>query len=112
MSRFLTNPKREDLPNSRFCFTSAGGHLNPAARQHGIENPMGMHAGDMPNIQVGSDGALAFEVLNPAVTLRPGVNSLFKEGGTALVLHGGADDHTSDPAGNAGPRIACGVVTH
>jgi Cu-Zn family superoxide dismutase len=93
-------------------FTSAGGHFNPAARQHGIENAMGMHAGDMPNVQVGADGALAFEVLNPAVTLGPGANSLLKEGGTALVLHGGADDYASDPAGNAGPRIACGVISN
>lgn len=92
-------------------FASAGGHFNPTGRQHGIENAMGMHAGDMPNLQVGADGRLTVEVLAPDVTLKPGANSLFKEGGTALVLHGGADDHTSDPAGNAGPRIACGVIT-
>lgn len=93
-------------------FTSAGGHFNPAAKQHGIENPMGMHAGDMPNVQVGAEGNLTFDVLNSGVTLGNGANSLFKEGGTALVLHGGADDYKSDPAGNAGPRIACGVITH
>ncbi len=94
-------------------FTSAGGHFNPATKQHGMLNGMGMHAGDMPNVQVGSDGALTFDVLNPSITLKAGApNSLFKEGGTALVLHGGADDYKSDPAGNAGARMACGVVTH
>jgi Cu-Zn family superoxide dismutase len=93
-------------------FTSAGGHFNPAAKQHGVENMSGMHAGDMPNVQVAADGALTFDVFNADVTLKPGTNSLFKEGGTALVLHGGADDYKSDPAGNAGPRIACGIITH
>lgn len=92
-------------------FTSAGGHFNPAAKQHGIANEMGMHAGDMPNVDVPADGNLSFDVLNPNVTLKSGANSLFKDGGTALVMHGGADDYKSDPAGNAGPRIACGVIT-
>jgi Cu-Zn family superoxide dismutase len=93
-------------------FTSAGGHFNPATMQHGLLNPAGMHAGDMPNVQVPADGNATFDVLNPGVTLKPGLNSLFKEGGTAIVLHGGADDYKSDPAGSAGPRIACGVITH
>ncbi len=93
-------------------FTSAGGHFNPTAKQHGMSNDMGMHAGDMPNIVVGSDGMVTFDVLNSAVTLKSGANSLFKDGGTALMIHGGADDYKGDPAGNAGPRIACGVVTH
>lgn len=94
-------------------FTSAGGHFNPASKQHGAMNEMGMHAGDMPNVIVPADGNLAFDVLNEAVTLKSGVpNSLFKDGGTALMLHGGADDYKGDPAGNAGPRIACGVISH
>jgi len=93
-------------------FASAGGHFNPATMQHGLINPMGMHAGDMPNVVVPADGSVTFDVLNPSVTLKAGSNSLFKEGGTAIVLHGGADDYKSDPAGNAGARIACGVVTH
>ena len=75
-------------------------------------NEMGMHAGDMPNVVVPADGNLTFDVLNPNVTLKAGPNSLFKDGGTALMLHGGADDYKGDPAGNAGPRIACGVITH
>jgi superoxide dismutase, Cu-Zn family len=93
-------------------FTSAGGHFNPATKQHGIENDMGMHAGDMPNVQVPADGNLTFDVLNPNITLQAGANSLFKAGGTAILLHATADDYKSDPAGNAGARIACGVVTH
>jgi Cu-Zn family superoxide dismutase len=93
-------------------FTTAGGHFNPDAKQHGMLNAMGMHAGDMPDVEVPADGSLTFDVLNPNVTLKPGANSLFKDGGTALMLHGGADDYKSDPAGNAGPRIACGVITH
>lgn len=94
-------------------FTSAGGHFNPDSKQHGISNDMGMHAGDMPNIMIPADGNLIFDVFNSGVTLKQGTpNSLFKDGGTALMLHGAADDYKSDPAGNAGPRIACGVVTH
>jgi Cu-Zn family superoxide dismutase len=92
-------------------FTTAGGHFNPDSKQHGALNEMGMHAGDMPDVEVPADGNLTFDVLNPGVTLKPGANSLFKDGGTALMLHGGADDYKSDPAGNAGPRIACGVIT-
>jgi Cu-Zn family superoxide dismutase len=91
-------------------FTSAGGHFNPTTMMHGMLNPTGMHAGDMPNVQVPADGSVTFDVLNPAVTLKPGINSLFKDGGTAIVVHGGADDYKSDPAGNAGARIACGVI--
>ena len=92
-------------------FTTAGGHFNPDSKQHGALNEMGMHAGDMPDIEVPADGNLTFDVLNPGVTLKAGANRLFKDGGTALMLHGGADDYKSDPAGNAGPRIACGVIT-
>jgi Cu-Zn family superoxide dismutase len=92
-------------------FTTAGGHFNPDAKQHGALNAMGMHAGDMTDVEVPADGNLTFDVLNPNVTLKAGANSLFKDGGTALMLHGGADDYKSDPAGNAGPRIACGVIT-
>ena len=93
-------------------FTTAGGHLNPDSKQHGMMNDMGMHAGDMPNLMVPADGNITFDILLPNVTLQAGPNGLFKDGGTAIVLHGGPDDYKSDPAGNAGPRIACGVVTH
>ncbi|MES1256113.1 MAG: superoxide dismutase family protein [Acidobacteriota bacterium] len=92
-------------------FTTAGGHFNPAAKQHGIVNPMGMHAGDMPNIEVPAGGQLTFDVLAEGVTLAAGPNSVFDADGSALVLHQTGDDYKSDPAGNAGTRIACGVIT-
>lgn len=91
-------------------FTSAGGHFNPTSKEHGIENPRGMHAGDMPNVNVPADGRLTFERLAEHVTLAAGPASLFDDDGSALVLHAGADDYTSDPAGDAGARLACGVV--
>jgi superoxide dismutase, Cu-Zn family len=92
-------------------FTTAGGHFNPATKQHGITNPMGMHAGDMPNIEVPMGGRLTFDVLAPNVTLAAGPTSVFDADGSALVIHATADDYKTDPAGNAGARIACGIVT-
>jgi superoxide dismutase, Cu-Zn family len=93
------------------AFTTAGGHFNPAAKQHGAENAMGMHAGDLPNITVPASGNLTFDALVADVTLKPGANSLLDADGSALVLHATGDDYKGDPAGNAGARIACGVVT-
>jgi len=94
-------------------FESAGGHFNPTGKQHGLENPAGPHAGDAHNIEISSDGSLETTILNKHVTLRQGkANSLFKPGGTALVVHALPDDNKTDPAGEAGPRIACGVITH
>jgi Cu-Zn family superoxide dismutase len=92
------------------AFTSAGPHFNPASKQHGLENPAGHHAGDMPNITVGANGTLEKTITNTGVTLGSGANSLFANGGTALVVHAKADDLKTDPAGNAGDRIACGVI--
>lgn len=93
-------------------FASAGGHFNPFGKQHGLENPAGPHAGDLPNITVAPDGTAKVEMLTKLVTLKVGPkNSLFKPGGTSLVIHAGPDDYVTDPAGNAGPRIACGVIT-
>ncbi|AAC06553.1 superoxide dismutase family protein [Aquifex aeolicus] len=92
-------------------FKSAKGHFNPYGKKHGLLNPEGPHAGDMPNIYTDDKGNVRVQVLNPFVTLKKGEkNSLFKEGGTALVIHSGPDDYKSDPAGNAGKRIACGVI--
>lgn len=93
------------------AFTTAGGHFNPSMKQHGIQNPMGMHAGDLPNVQVPASGALTFDFFAAGVTLKAGGSSLMDADGSALVLHQGADDYKSDPAGNAGNRIACGVVS-
>lgn len=93
------------------AFTSAGPHFNPTAKQHGAKNPAGKHAGDLPNLSIGADGTGAITVVEPGVTLGEGAHSLFHPGGTALVVHASVDDEVTDPAGNAGPRIACGVIT-
>jgi Cu-Zn family superoxide dismutase len=93
------------------AFTSAGPHFNPTGKKHGLQNPEGHHAGDMPNITIPASGTLEKTVVNKNVTLGSGANSLFANGGTALVVHASADDLKSDPAGNAGARIACGVIT-
>ena len=92
-------------------FQTAGGHFNPFGKQHGLKNPQGPHAGDLPNLVVGEDGKETLETINTLVTLKPGKNSLFQPGGTSLVIHAGPDDYMTDPAGHAGARIACGVIT-
>src|SRR5262249_31827372 len=92
-------------------FTSAGGHFNPTNAQHGFDNPRGPHAGDLPNINVDADGQGHLAYAAPLVSLRAGPASLLGGRGTALVLHEGEDDNRTDPAGNSGTRIACGVVT-
>jgi Cu-Zn family superoxide dismutase len=92
-------------------FTSAGPHLNPDGKHHGLENPEGPHAGDIPNIKVGPQGTVTTTVIAPGVTLEDDSHSVFSNGGTALVIHAKADDMKSDPAGNAGDRIACGVIS-
>jgi len=91
-------------------FASAGGHFNPFGKHHGLKNPQGPHAGDLPSLMVGADGKGALEAVAAQVTLKPGKNSLFQPGGTSLVIHEKADDDMTDPAGNAGPRIACGAI--
>jgi len=91
-------------------FTTAGPHFNPENKQHGTENPMGAHAGDLPSFDVYKDGTAHLSVMASHVTLGAGENSLFHPGGTALVIHEKADDNKTDPAGNAGARIACGVI--
>ena len=92
------------------AFTSAGGHFNPTGMHHGMQNPQGPHAGDMANITVKQNGALTTTIRNNRVSLGEGENSVFANGGTALVIHAKPDDMKSDPAGNAGDRIACGVI--
>jgi Cu-Zn family superoxide dismutase len=92
-------------------FTSAGGHFNPESKKHGKMAPDGAHAGDMPNLTIPASGELSIDVVNAAVTLEKGKpNSVFKPDGTALVIHAAADDYKTDPTGNAGDRIACGVI--
>lgn len=94
------------------AFASAGGHFNPTGAHHGVNNSMDPHPhlGDMPNLTVGADGKGSATVVLKGVTLGDGANSLFHDGGTSIVIHAKADDLMSDPSGNSGDRIACGVV--
>ncbi|RRA50099.1 superoxide dismutase family protein [Acidipila sp. EB88] len=94
-------------------FKSAGPHFNPTGKQHGIDNAMGHHAGDLPlNLNVGDDGMVKKDFTTKDITLDPhAANSVFANGGTSLMVHMGADDMKSDPAGNAGAREACGVIS-
>lgn len=92
-------------------FTTAGPHFNPANKKHGMMNPEGHHAGDMPNLTINANGKGTFNAVIKEITLAgDGANSLFHAGGTALVIHEKEDDMKSDPAGNAGNRLACGLV--
>lgn len=93
-------------------FKSAGGHFNPAGKKHGIKNPEGHHNGDLPlNLTVGADGTVKKSFLAQDISLDPSAaNSVFANGGTAIVVHEKADDMMTDPTGNAGNRIACGVI--
>jgi superoxide dismutase, Cu-Zn family len=93
------------------AFTSAGPHFNPEKKKHGLQNPEGPHAGDMMNFTVGKNGTAKTTVVASNASLGEGADSVFTNGGTALVIHAKADDMKSDPAGNAGDRIACGVIT-
>jgi superoxide dismutase, Cu-Zn family len=92
------------------AFTSAGPHFNPDMKKHGKDNPEGPHAGDLNNLEVRADGTAEASFLDKSVTLGDGPNSLFHDGGTALVIHEKADDYKTDPAGNSGARIACGPI--
>jgi superoxide dismutase, Cu-Zn family len=92
-------------------FTSAGPHFNPDQKKHGLKSSEGHHAGDMANIVVPANGNLTQTVVNKDITLeKDKPNSVFQNGGTAIVVHANKDDEMTDPAGNAGDRIACGVI--
>ena len=92
-------------------FTSAGGHFNPRSKKHGLMAADGHHAGDMPNLHIPASGELAIEVLNSDITLDKGKpNSVFDADGSALVIHANKDDYKTDPTGEAGGRIVCGVL--
>ena len=103
---FHQNPKCEG-PD----FKSAGGHFNPESKKHGLESPEGHHAGDLKNIAVDAQGKAKLQFEATDVTLGEGNNSLFSNGGTALVIHANAEDYKTDPSGNSGDRIACVVIT-
>jgi len=92
-------------------FTSATGHFNPMNKKHGMQNPEGAHAGDMNNFTVDAKGNAKTTITNKNVTMGSEPNSIYANGGTALMIHAAADDMKTDPAGNAGARIACGTIT-
>jgi superoxide dismutase, Cu-Zn family len=92
-------------------FKSAGGHFNPHHKAHGKLNTNGAHAGDLDNIVADAKGNVHSEQVAKGVTLAKGqLHSLFKSGGTSLVIHEGPDDLKTDPAGNSGKRVACGAI--
>ena len=91
-------------------FQSAGPHFNPDGKKHGLENPEGHHAGDHANITIGADGKASFRTGSKDVTWADGPHSIFTNGGLSLVIHAKPDDQKTDPAGNSGDRIACGVI--
>src|SRR5687768_5761612 len=92
-------------------FESAGAHFNPESKLHGLKNPKGPHAGDMNNFTVKRNGTANSTVVNQHVHLAAGGPSLYTNGGTSLVIHAAADDQKTDPSGNSGDRIACGVIS-
>jgi len=87
-------------------FTSAGAHWNPAGKKHGMNNPAGPHAGDLPNVEVAANGVLGATLVLPNASMA----SLLDADGAALVIHAAADDYMTDPSGNSGARIACAVI--
>lgn len=92
-------------------FESAGAHFNPTYMKHGFDHPEGPHAGDLPNLEVGEDGKVQESFVNEMVTLKTGEpNSLLREGGTSLMIHADPDDNISQPSGDSGARIVCGVI--
>jgi superoxide dismutase, Cu-Zn family len=91
-------------------FESAGGHLNPGGRQHGLVNSAGPHAGDLTNLAARADGTARIEAFAPLVTLGTGADGLLGGDGASLVVHANRDDHRTDPTGNSGDRIACAVL--
>ena len=92
-------------------FKSAGGHFNPENKKHGFFNPEGPHAGDLLNFEVSEEGKAEAEMTTNLVTLeKDAPNSLLKNDGTTVVVHKGADDYLTDPAGHSGPRVACGII--
>ena len=91
-------------------FAGAGGHFNPTAKKHGLSSPDGPHAGDLEALTIDSFGHGSFTAVDPRITLTPGPNSLLDADGSAIVLHALPDDQRTDPSGNSGARIACGVI--
>ena len=97
-------------PATGSAFFSAGPHFNPQGNEHGLRNPEGPHAGDLPNLKVGPGGVGFLHATNDRITLGEGPNSLFDGDGSSIVIHANRDDQVTDPTGNSGARIACGVI--
>ena len=93
------------------AFTSAGSHVNPTSRQHGLNNPAGPHDGDLPNLEIGADSRGTLSTTTGRVRLTTGAASLLDADGSALVIHANQDDQVTDPFGNSGARRLCGVIT-
>jgi Cu-Zn family superoxide dismutase len=91
-------------------FKSAGGHFNPSGKTHGFSSPHGWHAGDLPNVYADAQGSVQVEIFAPQLSLQGGEHPLLDRDGAAFIIHDHADDQRSDPAGDAGDRIACGVI--
>ena len=91
-------------------FTTAGAHFNPDKKQHGTMNPQGPHAGDLPNLTIATGGTGRLETLSERITLAAGPTSVFDADGSSIIVHTGPDDFRTDPSGNSGGRIACGVI--
>jgi Cu-Zn family superoxide dismutase len=113
--RLPPGPKGIHIHEAGVCqapaFTSAGDHFNPLKKQHGRLNPAGPHAGDLPALTIAASGEGGIDLVTKAVTLRPGQpNSLLGGKGTSVVIHAGADDERTDPSGNSGDRLGCGVI--
>ncbi|MBA2687121.1 MAG: superoxide dismutase family protein [Gemmatimonadaceae bacterium] len=92
------------------AFSGAGAHYNPANKQHGLSNAAGPHAGDAPNFTVEANGNAHVQFVTDRVTVTAGGATLFDADGSSLVVHVAADDQVSQPSGNSGDRIACGVI--
>ena len=92
-------------------FQSAGPHFNPDGKKHGLISPDGPHAGDMANVRVNGKGEADVNILDKMVNLNDDNHSLFSNGGTSIVIHAKGDDNKTDPSGNSGDRVACGVIT-
>lgn len=97
-------------PKATPAFSTSGEHYNPDSMQHGLENPQGAHAGDLPNIVIDSQGKGTLVTTTDRITLTNGPKSLFDVNGSSLIIHAGTDDQKTDPSGNSGGRIAGGVV--
>jgi Cu-Zn family superoxide dismutase len=91
-------------------FESAGPHFNPAGREHGLENPSGPHAGDLPNIRVEKDGSADTTFRIDSTLLTSDSSSFLRDEGSSIVIHAGADDQRTQPSGASGARVACGVI--